>query len=139
MSALPAIEHRLIEVFTDALADEKTKVVYGYAEAPELVALFGAEFDRDFRLLGPQPVPLDESWTLEVIVEVIRPSGRDMKPAADRVWELFEIVEAALRKDIDLEGVTFDSRFQKGSREFFQTDKAQGCRIRTTIAGTARI
>lgn len=139
MSALPAIENHLLEVFTDALANEKTKVVYGYAEAPEIVALFGGEFDREFRLLGPQPVPLDESWTLEVIIEVIRPSGRDMKPAADRVWELFEIVEAALRKDIDLEGVTFDSRFQKGSREFFQTDKAQGCRIRTTIAGTARI
>jgi hypothetical protein len=139
VSALPAIEDRLIEIFTDALADEKTKVVYGYAEAPELVALFGAEFDRDFRLLGPQPVPLEESWTLEVIVEVLRPSGRDMKPAADRVWELFAVIEDALREDIGLDGVTISSRFQKGSREFFQTDKQQGCRVRTTLAGTARI
>lgn len=139
MSALPAIENHLIEVFTDALADEKTKVVYGYSEAVELVAIFGAEFDREFRLLGPRPAPLDESWSLEVIVEVTRPSGRDMKPAADRAWEVFALIENAVRDDLHLDDVTFDSRFQKGAREFFQTDKQQGCRIRTTLAGTARI
>lgn len=139
MTALPTIEDRLIEVFRDALADEGVRVVYGYAEAPEIVAVFTSEFDREFRLLGPTPVPLEESFTIEVIVEVIRPSGRDMKPAADRVWEIFSLIEEAVREDLDLDEVTFDSRFSKGSREFFQTDKSQGARIRTTLAGTARI
>ena len=139
MASLPAIENRVFEVFQDALTDEGVKVIYGVGEAAELVAIFTAEFDRDFRLLGPTPVPLEESFTLEVIVEVLRPSGRDMKPATDRAWEIFELIEEAVRTDLDLDDVTFDSRFSKGSREFFQTDKAQGARIRTTLAGTARI
>ena len=139
MTALPAIENRVFEVFQDALTDEGVKVVYGIGEAPELVAIFTAEFDRDFRLLGPSPVPLEESFTLDVIVEVLRPSGRDMKPASERAWEIFDLIETAVRSDLDLDDVTFDSRFSKGSREFFQTDKAQGARIRTTLAGTARI
>lgn len=139
MASLPAIENRVFEVFQDALTDEGVKVIYGVGEAAELVAIFTAEFDRDFRLIGPTPVPLEESFTLEVIVEVLRPSGRDMKPATDRAWEIFELIEEAVRTDLDLDDVTFDSRFSKGSREFFQTDKAQGARIRTTLAGTARI
>ena len=62
-----------------------------------------------------------------------------MKPATDRAWEIFGLIEEAVRSDLELDEVTFDSRFSKGSREFFQTDKAQGARIRTTLAGTARI
>ena len=62
-----------------------------------------------------------------------------MKPATERAWEIFELIEEAVRTDLDLDDVTFDSRFSKGSREFFQTDKHQGARIRTTLAGTARI
>lgn len=139
MSSLPTIEDRLFEVFQDALADEGVKVVYGVDSAPELVGIFTSEFDREFRLIGPSPVPLEESFTVEVIVEVIRPSGREMRPAAERAWEIFGLIEEAVREDLDLDGVTFDSRFSKGSREFFQTDKSQGSRIRATLAGTSRI
>ena len=138
-SALPVIEDRVFEVFQAALADEGVKVIYGVGDAPELVTIFSAEFDREFRLLGPTPVPLEESFSLDVMVEVLRPSGRDMKPATDRAWEIFALIEEAVRTDLELDEVTFDSRFSKGSREFFQTDKAQGARIRTTLAGTARI
>jgi hypothetical protein len=139
MSAVPTIETHIAELFTDALADEPTRVVYGYAEAKELVAIFTAEFDRRFRLLGPQEVPLDEDFQIEVVIEAITPSGRDMKAAADRCWEIFELIDAAIRGDHHLDEVSWDARFAKGSREFFQTDKSQGCRIRTTLAGTARI
>lgn len=139
MSSLPTIEDRLFEVFQDAVAEEGVKVVYGVDQAPELVAIFSAEFEREFRLIGPSPVPLEESFSVDVIVEVLRPSGRDMKPATDRAWEIFALIEEAVREDLDLDGVTFDSRFSRGSREFFQTDKSQGSRIRATLAGTSRI
>lgn len=139
MSAVPTIESHLEEVLVDALEDEPTKVVYGYTEAKELVAIFGADFDRTFRLLGPQQVPLEEAFQIELIVEAITPSGRDMKPAAERCWEIFSIVDAAVRGDHHLDGVSWDARLTKGTREFFQTDKGQGCRIRTTLTGTARI
>lgn len=139
MTALPEVEAHLFDRISDALADEKVRVVVGYAEAPELVAIFSSEFDRDYRLLGPNPVPLEERFRVELIVEVLRPSGRDMRPASDRAWEIFALVEAAIREDDDLDSIAFDSRFDKGAREFFQTDKKQGARIRVTLAGTARI
>jgi hypothetical protein len=138
-TALPRIEECLYDRISDALADEKVKVVVGYTEAPELVAIFSSEFDRDYRLLGPNPVPLEERFRVDLIVEVLRPSGRDMRPASDRAWEIFALVEAAIREDDDLDEIAFDSRFDKGSREFFQTDKKQGARIRVTLSGTARI
>lgn len=139
MSALPAIEGHLYDLIGDALQGEGTRVVFGYAEAPELVAIFTSEFDRDWRLLGPQPVPLEERFRIDLIVEVLRPSGRDMKPASDRAWEVFGLVEAAIRDDEHLNEIAFDSRIDKGTREFFQTDKKQGARIRATLSGTARI
>ena len=139
MSALPEIESRLYDLIADALADEGVRVVVGYTEATELVAIFSSEFDRDYRLLGPNPVPLDEKFRIEILIEVLRPSGRDMRPASDRAWEVFGLVEDSLREDDDLNAIAFDSRFEKGSREFFQTDKKQGARIRATLSGTARI
>lgn len=139
MTALPTVEARLFDRISEALADENVRVVVGYTEAPELVAIFSSEFDRDYRLLGPNPVPLEERFRVELFVEVLRPSGRDMRPASDRAWEIFSLVEAAIREDDDLDEIAFDSRFEKGSREFFQTDKKQGARIRVTLAGTARI
>ena len=139
MSALPKIEAVLYDRITDTLADEGVRVIIGYTEAPELVAIFSSEFDREYRLLGPNPVPLEEKFRVDILVEVLRPSGRDMRPASDRAWEIFALVEDAVRADDDLDEIAFDSRFDKGSREFFQTDKKQGARIRATLTGTARI
>lgn len=139
MAVLAEIESHVYDLAIDAVAEEGVRVVFGYAEAPELVAIFGSEFDRDFRLLGPNPVPLEEAFRIEFVIEVLRPSGRDMKPAADRVWEIFDLIDNALRGDFHLGEFAFDSRFQKGAREFFQTDKKQGARIRATLSGTARI
>jgi len=138
-SVLPTIEAHLLEVFRDALTDEGVRVVYGYADAPQLVAVFTAEWDREFSSLGPQPTPMNESFTIDVVIEVIQPTGRDMKPAADRVWEIFDLLDEAIREDAHLEKAAFDARFGKGRREFFQTDKQQGARIQTSIAGTARV
>lgn len=139
MVVLAEIESYVLDLVSDALVDEGARVVFGYAEAPELVAIFGSEFERDFRLLGPNPVPLEEAFRIDFVIEVLRPSGRDMKPAADRVWELFDLVDNALRGDFHIGEFAFDSRFAKGTREFFQTDKKQGARIRATLTGTARI
>lgn len=139
MTTLPRVEGLLLDRISEALSEEGVRVVIGYTEAPEVVAIFSSEFDRDYRLLGPNPVPLEERFRIDLIVEVLRPSGRDMRPASDRAWEIFAIVEAAIRDDDDLDQIAFDSHFDKGSREFFQTDKKQGARIRATLAGTARI
>ena len=86
MSALPKIEAVLYDRITDTLADEGVRVIIGYTEAPELVAIFSSEFDREYRLLGPNPVPLEEKFRVDILVEVLRPSGRDMRPASDRAW-----------------------------------------------------
>ena len=136
MSAIPAIENHLLTLFAGAT---DARVVLGYDKAPELVAIFNCDFERDYRLLGPQPVPLEEEFRIEVIVEVLKPSGRDMAPANTRCWEIFDEIEDAVRGDHTLDGISFDARLTKGTREFFQTDSSHGCRIRSTLTGTARI
>lgn len=136
---LAEIEGHIYDLISEALDGEKVRVVYGYTEAPQLVAIFTTEFDREYRLIGPNPVPLEEGFQTEVIVEVMLPSGRDMRPASDRAWEIFGLVDDAVRGDHELDEMTFDCRFQKGTREFFQTDKQQGARIRATLTGTCRI
>jgi hypothetical protein len=62
-----------------------------------------------------------------------------MKPATARCWEIFDLIDTALRTDDEIEDLSFDALFEEGKQEFFQTDKSQGCRIRSTLAGTARI
>jgi hypothetical protein len=136
MSAIPAIETHLLTLL-DGATD--AKVVLGYDTAPELVAVFTCEFERDYRLLGGSPAPLEESFKIDLIVEVLKTSGRDMMPANTRAWEIFEELDAAIRGDHHLDGISWDARLTKGTREFFQTDSSQGCRIRSTLTGTARI
>jgi hypothetical protein len=139
MSAVLDVQQQVEELATTALAAEPTKVVFGYSTGPELVAVFDAQFSRKFMYLGGDPTPQEEDFKISLIFEVVVPSGRDMKPAVERCWEIFELVEAAVRGDHTLDGLSWNALLAEGQQEFFQTDKSQGCRIRSTLAGTARI
>jgi hypothetical protein len=139
MSLVASVQLHIEALAIEALEDEPTKVVFGYAEAKELCAIFDAEFERDFRFLGGDPTPQEEDFKINLIFEVIAPSGRDMKPAVERCWEIFNLVEAAVRGDHTLDGLSWNALLTNGKQEFIQTDKSQGCRIRSTLTGTARI
>jgi hypothetical protein len=139
MSAVPAIQLHIETLAAEALAAEPVKVVFGYSDAKQLVAIFDTEFDRKFRYLGGNPSSQEEDFKVNLIFEVLSQSGKDMKPAVARCWEIFDLVEAAVRGDHTLEGLSWNALLTTGRQEFFQTDKSQGCRIRSTLAGTARI
>lgn len=137
MSAIPAVTQAM---FTKLKTDlTGPKVVFGYDSAPEMVAIWETEFTREYRLLGPDPVPQDEQFKISLIVEVLKPSGRDMKTVADRAWEIFDAADDALRGDHTIGGLSWNALIEQGKQEFFQTAEQQGCRIRATVAGTARI
>jgi hypothetical protein len=139
MSAVPTVQLHIEALATEALEAEPVKVVFGYAEAKQLVAIFDTEFDRKFMYLGGSPTPQEEDFKVNLIFEVLSQSGKDMKPAVERCWEIFDLVEAAVRGDHTLGDLSWNALLTNGRQEFFQTDKSQGCRIRSTLAGTARI
>lgn len=139
MSAVLPIQLHVEELATAALAAEPTVVVLGYAEAKELCAIWDASFERKYQYLGGDPTAQEEDFKIDLIFEVLKPSGKDMHPAVERCYEIFNLVEAAVRGDHTLDDLSWNAILATGKQEFFQTDKSQGCRIRTTLAGTARI
>lgn len=128
-----------VQTLLEGAVDSPTKVVFGYAQNKDQVLIFGAKFDSEFRYLGGNPAPQQVKFEIPLIFDVLAHSGRDMKPAVERCWEVFDLVEAAIRGDHTLEGLSWNALLSKGEQSFFQTDKAQGCRIESTLAGTARI
>ncbi|HTU15638.1 MAG TPA: hypothetical protein VMF31_10595 [Solirubrobacterales bacterium] len=139
-SSVPKVALHVEQLFIDALTGEDVKVFFGYGEASEMVTIsMGSDFSREFKLLGPSPVPLEEKFNIEISVEVWKASGKDLKPAYVRCWDIFDLIEDAARGDHELDDMSFDALLSKGDQEFFTVDKAQICRIRSTLAGTARI
>lgn len=137
MSAIPAVTGAIFTTLSQGLTGPK--VVFGYDTAPEMVAIWETEFTREYRLLGPDPTPQDERFKVGLIVEVLRPSGRDMKTVTGRAWEIFDAADGLLRGDHTIGGLSWNALIEQGKQEFFQTAEQQGCRIRAVLAGTARI
>lgn len=137
MSVIPQVTAAIMSRLEGELSGPK--IVFGYAEAPELVAIYETEFTREYKLLGPVPAPQDERFKIELIVRVLKPSGRDMAPAVARCWEIFQEMDDLLRGDHTLDGISWNALIEQGKQEFFQTDQSQGCQIKAFLAGTARI
>lgn len=136
LSAVPVVKEKVYALLTTAL---DVPVVWGLSDRHrEFVSIWQGETTREHRILAAN-APLDESFEITLVIQSALPSGKDMKAAEDRSWELLDAVEAVLRADLTLDGTTFFTTPAKAKQEFIQTEKLQGSRITLTFSGTARI
>lgn len=134
----------LFDLLTEALPDiEETAdvpVVWGAGGGDEQVLIWTGESDLDFATIGGQVPSLDDDFRVEIVVEAMAASGRELMPAEERMWEIADAVGTVLREANDLIGPRcLFSRPSRVKQEYFQTDKRQGSRARITLAGKARI
>lgn len=137
MSAIPQVTAAVLAKLEQDVVGPT--IVLGYDTAPELISIWECSFTREYLLLGGSPPPQNEKFDMDLIVEVLRPSGRSMVEASARCWEIFEQVDDALRGDQAVNSISWNALIGQGKQEFFQTAEQQGCRIRGTLSGTARI
>jgi len=139
--AIPAVKLAVERILGEAEALKGVLVARGKPEPQpdELVAIWEAKATREFATIGPKPAPLDEIISLTLVVDVLRASGSDFRPAEERAWVIFEGVDAALRSDLSLDGVWFFDHTAEEKQEYYRTDKKRGCRIWLTLVGKARI
>jgi hypothetical protein len=127
-----------VKALLDAALD--VPVVWGLSEREmEVVAIWQGASDSEPVVFGPIPPPLDERFEITLLVQVYKPTGKDMRAAEVRAWEIHNEVVAVLRSDLSLDGVTLFTTPAKSKQEFIQTDQRQGTRITLTFTGTARI
>lgn len=105
----------------------------------EQVLIWTGEADTEFATIGGSVPRLDEDFRVEVIVEATVASGRDLRPAEERLWEMAQVVGEVIREEGLLGPRCLFSRPARVRQEYFQTDKRQGSRARITLAGKARI
>ena len=114
-------------------------VFWGAGNANEQVIIWSATADTDFATIGG-PVPrLDEEFRVEILVEATVASGRDLRPAEERMWTMAQVVGDLVRENGLVGPRCLFSRPSRTVQEYFQTDKRQGSRARITLAGKARI
>lgn len=137
MSAILDIKDEVKSLLDTALT---VPVVWGINERDaEFVAIWQGSSQSEPRVFGPKPPPLDEDFEITLVIQALTPSGRDMRAAEVRAWEIHNETVAALRSDLHLGDVTFFTTPAKSKQEFIQTEQKQGCRITLTFTGLARI
>lgn len=131
------IETYIEAVLTAAFTGTKTKVIHGYDPShKEILSIWESRFTNDWEFVGQDDVR--EAFSIDLMIEVIGPRGKGYKRPTDRAWEIYEVLDQLIKADPHLDGVSFEARLSKAARRHFQTDQSTGCRIQTTLAGTAR-
>jgi hypothetical protein len=137
LSAILDIKDAVYALLDTALT---VPVVWGVNERDtEFVAVWQGSSESEPVVFGPVPPPLDERFEITLVIQALTPSGRDMRAAEVRAWEIHNDTVAALRSDLSLDGVTLFTTPAKSKQEFIQTEQRQGTRITLTFSGTARI
>jgi hypothetical protein len=111
------------------------------AEGEEAIFV-GAEEDteRDWKLIrgGGSQIPVDEAFRNQVVIQVRRESGTDLKPAYERASAIAKEVETAIRNDPTLGGLAFHVRIARVRRRFMREDKTRKAMVFMDIAGEDR-
>lgn len=146
-SAIPSVAEKAIEILEAAQAE--VEALQGVAitadKEPELddeyVWLYRKRATRGFKLVGPQPAPLDETLRLYFRILVVK-GEKEAKPAEDRALQIAAAVEAVFRE------AGKEKALGKSVRNILVTelddepllfDKKRGCQILMTVAMIARI
>lgn len=143
LTTILEVKDQLFQLLKQALAENPATsgvpVGWGTTSGDELVVIYTAESDSQFATLGG-PVPaLDENFQIQLLVEATVASGRDLRPAEERMWEIAQVVGEAIRDHGLIGPRCLFTRPASVRQEYFQTDKRQGSRARITLAGKARI
>lgn len=140
MSAILEAKEKIYDTLKASEAAELSGVAinWGVEKDFEEVVIWHSEADRDFATIGRQPPPLDETYNIGLVVNVIaHQSGRDARSAEVRAWAIAAAVQSELRGERS--DRTLFHRPAKVAQEGIQTDKGTGCRIKITLTGKARI
>ncbi len=146
MSDLSSIYEAKVAVF-DLLTAElplhtdtaDVPVFWGRGEANERVLVWTGEADTEFATIGGPTPRLNEDFRVDLIVEATIASGRNLRPAEQRMWTIAQVVGETIRENGLVGHRCLFSRPSRTIQEYFQTDKRQGSRARISLAGKARI
>lgn len=104
----------------------------------EWVWIMKATAEREFRLIGPRPAKQDETVKVWLRIVALRGS-KEAKPSEERVTEILEAVETALRDDASLEDTCFFHNIDALEIERIILDKKRGCHVVATVTAKTRI
>jgi hypothetical protein len=137
---IPAIKAAVVETLQAAEALKGIKVTDDREpdRDDEYVFIYKARARRDFKLIGPQPAPQDE--TVNVYIRIVAIRGTDKaKPSEERALEIFEAVETALRDNSTLGDTALFQRIEDLEIEPQNFEGKRGCHVLATVTAKARI
>lgn len=137
-TAIPAVKAAISKVLKAAASLKGVTVTSGTepTRPTEYVWVWKAEANREFRLLGQTPAPLEEVVNVHLRVLAIR---GDLAAAETRATTLFEAVETALRSVPKLEGTVEWHRIEKVEAEPLNFDTKVGFQYLVVVSAKARI
>ena len=140
---IPAITDALVALWEADTDLAGVKIVEADADPTgkkwEAIVVGTGKVKREWRSLGNQPVPLNETFEILCEVRIIQPGARDWKTIRQRGYDIFEVAEAALRANHNLDGLILFCRVSEASHRFEATDKGRACAVRFTVEGKAHI
>lgn len=137
-TAIPAVRAAVLETLTGSETLEgfpKLKISAGKEpeRAPEWIWVWKAQADREFKVLGPQPAPVEEDVKVWLRIVAIHQTE-----AESRAAEILEAAETALRS-ASLGGSTWNQLLQIDEAGPVQFDQKLGYHFVTTLSVHARI
>jgi hypothetical protein len=139
-TAIPAVKAAIMAALEGAVGLDDVMITDDKEpeRAKEYVWLYEAQAERDWKTIGPQPVPLKENVTVELRVFVSKGTDKQ-KPSEERAFEIAEAVENALRDDPDLNGTLLHQRVEKLRQQQLVPDQRRTSHVLMTVSGEARI
>lgn len=140
-TAIPAVKAAIVNTLNGAEELEGVEITADKMpeRASEFIWVVNGKSEREFRLIGGAPTPLDEDLTVEIRVVVIL-GAKTASPSEERATELLEAAETALREDIHLEDTVLWHRISNIAEGEQQVhDEKRGFVYVATLSAKARI
>lgn len=141
-TALLSVEVALLAALKEApaLSDVLVTSTPPSQSDDEFIYLYELEAtDREFKGLGPQPTPMEESIEVKLEVSVIKGPADDVTEARNRAVELAEAVENKLREGPYLGDTVTQQHISKWKLRPGTRDAQGACGILLTLSCKARI
>jgi hypothetical protein len=144
-SAIPSVKGALRDLWRGQTGVGQTLegvgVKWGMFEPPkaEQIEIWKGKGQRNFRSLGNQPTPLDEEFSIDVLVSVIQAKGTDFEACETRMWAIVAAMEDLYRANPKLGLNLIYGSFSAVDQEYFTVDRQRGSRVTVTVSGKARI
>lgn len=99
--------------------------------------IYSGKAERQWRTIGPQVVPMDES--LEFLIRCVSIKETEVSSSRAEAMEIFENMEKALRDNITLEDTVTQHMIEKYEITPIKHDKLRGHHVVCAITAKARI